>query len=215
VLVLVWFGRSVRVCVCVWGGGGGRLNHGQYRVDTASCVFLVTLLLSHSPPTLNPCLHARAGGPDGTCNDTEKAAFNAGQNQSVYESRVANGWDKPALCNAGGEGITNLTFDGTNTPMCSGSLFERYGRDGLWDMYSLWETAQWQTPYIVAIRGMDKTHTGGPAQFTEGGGFPQNLASFLAVAGPHHYFLQFWQYDCLPQPGQLESTQFIEPPNNE
>ena len=29
----------------------------------------------------------------------------------------------------GGNGITNLTFDGTDIPMCSGSLFERYGRD--------------------------------------------------------------------------------------
>ena len=59
-----------------------------------------------------------------------------------YDARVANGWDNLAICNEGGAGITNLTFDsGSTTPMCSGSLFERYGRDGLWDTYSLWVTA--------------------------------------------------------------------------
>ena len=40
---------------------------------------------------------------------------------------------------------------------------------------------------------MDKSHTGGPRQFTEGAGFQSNLASFVTVAGPHSYFLQFWQ----------------------
>eukprot|EP01047_Picozoa_sp_COSAG01_P062605 COSAG01_NODE_7985_length_2965_cov_1.040823_3_plen_114_part_00 len=93
-----------------------------------------------------------------------------------------------------GEGITNLTFSDHSGPMCSGSLFERYGRDGLWDAYSLWVTSTWHTPYIVVIRGMDKTHTGDARQFSEQAGFPFNLASFVTVAGPHSYFLQFWQY---------------------
>ena len=66
-------------------------------------------------------------------------------------------------------------------------------QDGLWDVYSLWVTSTWRRPYIVVIRGMDKSHTGGPRQFTEGAGFQSNLASFVTVAGPHSYFLQFWQ----------------------
>jgi hypothetical protein len=154
------------------------------------------------------------GGPTGECSASEKAAFWNGANASVYEARVANGWDNPAVCNQGGEGITNLTFDGTATPMCSGSLFERYGRDGLWDVYSLWVTSTWQKPYIVVIRGMDKSHTGGPRQFTESAGFHSNLASFLTVAGPHSYFLQFWQYECLGT-AAAPPSQMIEPPNNE
>ncbi len=150
------------------------------------------------------------GGPNGECNASEHAAFWKGAEEGVRMARQANGWDHPAVCNAGGEGITNLTFSDNSGPMCSGSLFERYGRDGLWDVYSLWVTSTWQVPYIVVIRGMDKTHTGDVRQFSEQAGFQANLASFVTVAGPHSYFLQFWQYGCLPP-----STQIIEPPNNE
>jgi hypothetical protein len=153
------------------------------------------------------------GGPNGECSSKEHTEFWNGANQSVYAARVANGWDNPAICNQGGEGITNLTFDGSTTPMCSGSLFERYGRDGLWDTYSLWQTAQWQQPYAVVIRGMDRTHTGGMAQFSERAGFQSNLASFLTVAGPFSVFLQFWQYECLKT--TQAPSQMIEPPNNE
>jgi hypothetical protein len=92
-----------------------------------------------------------------------------------------------------GEGITNLTFSDQSGPMCSGSLFERYGRDGLWDAYSLWVTSTWPTPYIVVIRGMVSQN--GYLSSRRGRSLPANAGGFDTHRDPISS-----RFDCRTRP---------------
>ena len=127
------------------------------------------------------------GGPGPICSKDEVQAFVDGQNQTAFLTREAIGWDNVALCNDG-TGIGNWSFmspsdrsnhatpDSSATgsiPTCSGSMFERF-RGGLGDVLSLYNAKTWDTPYVVAVRGLG-VHDGGLDLF-EGNDFPSLLS---------------------------------------